>query len=425
MPVDLKGYRIVAEENGGYSVYQNGVLCSNTKAAMREIAALIGMQYDTNWTTRQFGARLLKAIGGDTLPANSQAPAADNAAAEKAKAEAEAANAKAAAEEAKAKAEKEKAKAEAEAANAKAAAEEAKAKAEKEKAKAEAEKAKAEAAIAAAKAAAEAAQAEAKKAQAAKAATATKTNNSKGALNGLFSVGENKKVRFSMGNLQFNAKKYEWRFAEHQYDTIGKDNEKIAPNYDGWIDLFGYGTSGYMGCQPFETSEVITQYPNQDIANTNYDWGVYNPITNGGNKEGLWRTLTYDEWKYLLKTRPNAQKLYIKACVNGVNGSLLLPDGFYDLRVRIPVDSTPSTFQDNSYDLTQWATLEAAGVVFLPRIAYRKGKVVFMGYNQYWSSSGIFCTYENKYFAYYSYVDGTGYGDLYFGRSVRLVQDVK
>ncbi|MGN0235199.1 MAG: hypothetical protein ACI4BD_02640, partial [Paludibacteraceae bacterium] len=86
MPVDLKDYRIVAEENGGYSVYRSGVLCSNTKAAMREIAALIGMQYDTNWTTRQFGARLLKAIGGDTLPANSQAPASDNAAVEKAKA---------------------------------------------------------------------------------------------------------------------------------------------------------------------------------------------------------------------------------------------------------------------------------------------------------------------------------------------------
>ena len=88
MTVDLKGYRIVAEANGGYSVYQNGILCSNTRAAMREIAALIGMQYDADWTTRQFGARLLKTIDGNPLPANSQALIADNAAVEKATVEA-------------------------------------------------------------------------------------------------------------------------------------------------------------------------------------------------------------------------------------------------------------------------------------------------------------------------------------------------
>ena len=305
-------------------------------------------------------------------------------------------------------------------------------------AQAAAEKAKAEAAAMIAEAQAEA-QAAAKKAkaeaaaaveaaQAAKAAPATKTNHSKGALNGLFSVGENEKVRFSMGNLQFNAQKYEWRFAEHQYDMIGKDNEKIAPNYDGWIDLFGYGTSGYLGHEPFETSTDNKQYPNQDIDNTNYDWGVYNPITNGGNKEGLWRTLREGEWRYLLEKRPNAQKLYIKACVNGVNGMLLLPDDFYDHRVRIPIDSTPNDFSSNSYDLIQWATLEAAGVVFLPSMGYRYGKEL-RHYSGYWSSTatGSYSVSSPGKVSDLIYSIGTSISSSgsHNGLAVRLAQDVK
>ena len=307
------------------------------------------------------------------------------------------------------------AKAEAEAALEKQKAEAEAAKAELARIQAETEKAKAEAAaaIATAQAEAEAAQ------KAAKAATAPKANNTKGALNGLFSIGENKKVRFSMGNLQFNAKKFEFRFAEHQYDKIGNDNMKLARDYDGWIDLFGYGTSGYLGCQPYETSDDTKQYPNQDIANTKYDWGVYNPISNGGNKEGLWRTLTKDEWEYLLKKRPNAEKLYIKARVNGVYGMLLLPDGFFDHPVRIPIDGTPSDYDTNSYDLTQWATVEAAGVVFLPCAGYRniisssKSILYWGGYYYYWSSSNA------------SKVEGLNYRNRHDGCAVRLVQDVK
>ena len=302
-----------------------------------------------------------------------------------------------------------KAKAEAEAALEKQKAEAEAAKAELARIQAETEKAKAEAAaaIAVAQAEAEAAQ------KAAKAATAPKANNTKGALSGLFSIGENKKVRFSMGNLQFNAKKYEFRFAEHQYDMIGKDNEKIARDYDGWIDLFGYGTSGYMGCQPYEISTDNTQYPKQDIANTKYDWGVYNPISNGGNKEGLWRTLTKDEWMYLYKMRPNAEKLCIFARVNGVDGRLLLPDDFYDHRVRIPIDATPSNCATNSYDLTQWATLESAGVVFQPwagqRILNGEKKVA-----THWNPMRLTVWTSSKL-----------NDDSYCGFSVRLVQDVK
>ena len=51
-----------------------------------------------------------------------------------------------------------------------------------------------------------------------------------------FSVSATKKVRFSPGNLQYQASTKTWRFAEHQYDYIGDANRNISPTYSGWID---------------------------------------------------------------------------------------------------------------------------------------------------------------------------------------------
>lgn len=252
------------------------------------------------------------------------------------------------------------------------------------------------------------------KPEAKKAATIAK----KGALPGVFNAYGNK-VRFSMGNLQFNPKKYEFRFALHQYDKIGDDvYTKIAPNYNGWIDLFGYGTSGYMGCQPYEISKDEKQYPNQDIEGSNYDWGVYNPISNGGNKAGIWRTLTAREWHYLINNRPNYSKLRGSAIVNGISGFIILPDDFYEHRVRVPFKPNTSHASDNTYDLTQWEILETAGAVFLPSCGIRYGTVVTTGVMGYWTSR---CDTKAR------CANGGGYYDQnrYCGCAVRLVQDVK
>ena len=228
-----------------------------------------------------------------------------------------------------------------------------------------------------------------------------------------------------MGNLQFNPKKYEWRFALNQWDAIGDANKNNSPKYDGWLDLFGYGTSGYMGLEPTEIS-TGSQYPASTIANTNYDWGVYNPISNGGNKEGLWRTLTANEWEYLFNKRANAAKVRAKACVNGINGAIILPDDFYEKRVRLPFDSTPDNYSDNSYDRTQWATLEAAGAIFLPCAGQRNGStMVSTTWWYYWSSTGNYGTFNNVSGARRVEMFGWGDCESYKGRPVRLVQDVK
>ena len=66
-----------------------------------------------------------------------------------------------------------------------------------------------------------------------------------GASTHLFSVSETKRVRFSRGNLQYNPSLGVWRFALRQYHYVCQDNANIAADYDGWIDLFGWGTSGW------------------------------------------------------------------------------------------------------------------------------------------------------------------------------------
>lgn len=147
-------------------------------------------------------------------------------------------------------------------------------------------------------------------------------------LPGYFSVGKNKFVKLSQGNLQYRASTDTWRFANEQYDIIGQDNNNISATYDGWIDLFGWGTSGYNEKYPWMTSQNDLDYGNgaNNIAYTEYDWGQHNPIINGGNEAGLWRTLSSEEMKYIFYGRTNADKLYAMCVVNGMHGLIVFPD---------------------------------------------------------------------------------------------------
>ena len=243
-----------------------------------------------------------------------------------------------------------------------------------------------------------------------------------GALPGEFTINDKGgKIYISQGNLQFNPAKYEFRFAEKQYDIIGKDNEKIAPTYNGWIDLFGWGTSGFMGCQPTEVSDNENDYgpSTRDIAGTNYDWGVYNPITNGGNKEGLWRTPTEEEWRYLIYGRPNASKLKVKCTVCGAGGLMLMPDDFWNNRLRFPLDITAENYSVNTYNAEQWAQLEELGVVFMPNAGFRSSEREYENhYSTYWLGVDA-CRFDIDDCSFYT----SASKDM--GRAVRLVKDVK
>lgn len=185
-----------------------------------------------------------------------------------------------------------------------------------------------------------------------------------GALPGVFSVAPDKKVRFAKGNLQYNAASDTWRFAGQQAAFIGDKNSYADRDYDGWIDLFGWGTSGYRERPPYYQASNPGAYgngPGNNIDGTSYDWGLYNAISNGGNKPGLWRTLSVYEWNYLLAGRPNARMLRAQAKVNGVEGIVLLPDDWLEKGL--------DTMKGNyvyQFGTERWSFMEGAGAVFLP-----------------------------------------------------------
>lgn len=57
-------YIITQEDDGAIKAHR---IYDNVKGALREIAESKGMEYDANWTTRQFGTKLIKELGdGDT-----------------------------------------------------------------------------------------------------------------------------------------------------------------------------------------------------------------------------------------------------------------------------------------------------------------------------------------------------------------------
>ena len=260
-----------------------------------------------------------------------------------------------------------------------------------------------------------------------------------GAVNGKFTINENgDQIYFSQGNLQYQASTNTWKFAENQYDYIGSANSNISSTYAGWIDMFGWGTSGYnhgANCyQPWSTSiDYSDYYAYGDYQYNLYDqtgqadWG-YNPISNGGNQTNQWRKLTQSEWNYVFNTRSTASGIrYAKANVNNVNGVILLPDDWSSSTYSLSnTNSSGASFSSNTLTASEWSTLEQAGSVFLPAAGYRNGTSVYGvgSYGEYWSASwsgfdsacyvGFFDLLLSIYFDYRCY-----------GRSVRLVRVVE
>lgn len=293
-------------------------------------------------------------------------------------------------------------------------------------------------------------------------------NNGKG--RGVFTVGDNTQVRFSMGNLQYigsagngdanNTGAY-WKFAENQYEILGNNGQGSA---DVAVDrdLFGWGTSGINDyspiatCyQPWSTSVNSGDYnpygSNTTSLSSNSgkaDWG-YNPISNGGNTSGQWRTMTggssSGEWYYLLFSRDVTYRFakanlllqgtsssYVSqtyghpACGTAKPGLILFPDSFsFSTIVRVlNCNGRKDSMSVNIVPEAEWSLLEQAGCIFLPTTGSRDGTTAqwFSSSGYYWSSS-----YYSPSYAYNLRFDAdiymTANVDRYYARAVRLVCD--
>ena len=257
-------------------------------------------------------------------------------------------------------------------------------------------------------------------------------------LPGLFSVSASKQVRFSPGNLQYSPASNIWRFAEKQWMCLGDTNRNAQQDYTGWIDLFGWGTSGWnsgaISYSPWATSTLYDNYyPGGDAATgltgpyADADWAWHNAIFNGGDLPHLWRTLTMDEWKYLLSSRTSATTKVGTGRVNGIGGLIILPDNWVtptgcSFTAGYP---TSNDWSRNTYTLAQWVEMEAAGAVFLPAGGYRWGTMVSnVGkIGNYWSTTPFDTYYANCVYFCGSALNTTT-GDIRSrGFSVRPVRD--
>jgi serine/threonine protein kinase len=257
-----------------------------------------------------------------------------------------------------------------------------------------------------------------------------------GALPGLFSVGEGKQVWFSKGNLQYRATTGTWRFAEHQYDIVGKDNDNISETYDGWIDLFGWCTSGYdhgaVNWQPWsgnkDTQSNALHHAYGEASCNLYDhsgeadWG-YNAISNGGNQENQWHTMSRDEWTYLLHVRNTASGVrFANATVNGRRGMVVLPNNWKTSSYQLNcVNDAWSDFKSNLISLSDWQrVLEPSGAVFLPEAGARTIDGVYEDIPTYHTSTAATeCAYQMQHGVVGA---GAHRGD---GFAVRLVREVE
>lgn len=261
-----------------------------------------------------------------------------------------------------------------------------------------------------------------------------------------FSVSDDRKVFFAPGNLQYNAAMGQhlcadgtmqpgtWRFAEHQWDYIGKNNENIAASYNGWIDLFGWGTSGWNSgavfYQPWDSSDkhgVYIETPPHDMTDDyRYkDWAVFNAI--GNDAPQTWRTLTKKEWIYLLYSRPNAKQLYGIASIGGTLGLVLLPDD-YTSSAFLPefIPEKDLNNGKNVYTVEQWLLLENEGAIFLPCSGRRLGtEYKYEESCFYWSATqelqangGASCLF------FTIYNTNIGGSHLYYGNPVRPVWNI-
>lgn len=225
-----------------------------------------------------------------------------------------------------------------------------------------------------------------------------------------FTIGKNKKVYFSKGNLQYQPSTHKWRFAENPWEFIGEDNKNISSSYTGWIDLFGWGT----GSNPTKTSTTDSDY--------SYfaDWGMY---------VGGMRTLSEGEWRYLIDTRENAGKLRGKAKVCGIYGYVFLPDG-WSVPTGMSFNPYAADWATNTYQKSDWNVMKEAGACFLPWYNYgRIGTSVELSHSlyadgYYWSASAN-GNNNGCCFSISSVGVGIGSQPKSVGLFVRLVEDIK
>ena len=266
------------------------------------------------------------------------------------------------------------------------------------------------------------------------------------AINGTFSVAADKQVYFSQGNLQYTQSTATWAFAEHQYDMIGTNNVTggtVSHNAKNGDEVFGEALADKIDLFGWSGSTAAVQWgvgissnSAADYSGDFVDWGSN---TIGTDAPDTWRTLTKDEWKYVLSKRPDASTKRGVARINlssdgtvYANGLILLPDTWtapagITFKSGFATEKSVQAYADyQTFTLSEWQQLESAGAVFLPAAGMRSTTQVLYAHCSVtlWTATYDDATYVGQVDAD-SWSIGTYLSERCYGRTVRLVQDVK
>ena len=194
------------------------------------------------------------------------------------------------------------------------------------------------------------------------------------ALNGKFTINAGgDQIAFAKGNLQATTtdlgEHWTWGFAANQWNYLGiavannaiTGNKTVSEN--GTVDLFGWSTAAtYYG---INNSYKAVDYPGDFV-----DWGT--------NMGAGWRTLTKDEWQYLIENNTKG-----RATVNDKNGYIFLPNDWSGPAFT----PDPDNFTTNVYSGDDWTAMENAGAVFLPSGPARNGTYALIAMDAKYSTS--------------------------------------
>ena len=245
-----------------------------------------------------------------------------------------------------------------------------------------------------------------------------------------FTVSSGKTVKFSKGNLYWDGSAF--RFEANQWSFADTWNASHVSHFF-WSNTTDWQVSGK---EPYAASYSYSTFTGEDVFFTNGTHTTANSkFQVKGETTGTWRTLSKDEWDYLLNTsnassgaRTDANR-FAKAKVNGVKGLLIFPDGYNGGAVIsattgvAALNTKNAEYPFQSIPDATWTSMESLGAVFLPAAGNREGTgVVNVGTHGYYCSSAL----ESKYFAFgmcfYTDYVGAENHDRYFGSAVRLVR---
>jgi len=251
-----------------------------------------------------------------------------------------------------------------------------------------------------------------------------------GALKGLFTVDSNgTQVRFSQGNMYYDGNSNKFKFENNQCDFRhynGIKNDVAVIN--GIKTTTPSGTVGSYYWSNDESVAYAVSYNDPSKTGTDIFFtnaAITTPRTDFtvNGQTNVWRTLSNDEWAYLMGTRSQTN-LYAKAMVNGIKGLIIFPDGYNgttSVEGIATVNAPKAVYPTASIAAATWTAMESEGCVFLPAASTRGNSSDTAG--RYWASSG---RYAVSAYALYFENSSSGVVPSYStarnsGYSVRLV----